>query len=72
MMVEHLLASYAAWLLACGIPVWFASFLYRTTRNTIGAYLTPSAEEAGTPTPQLVQIPPRPAYEPSIHLPTAA
>lgn len=72
MMVEHLLMAYAAWLVACGVPVWFGSFLYRTTRNTIGAYTAPVAEGVGTPTPHMVDLPQRPAHEPSIHLPAAA
>jgi hypothetical protein len=71
-MIEHLLSAYAAWLLACGIPVWLGSFLYRTTRNTIAAYTAPEAEGVGVPTPQIFRLPPRPAHEPSIHLPTAA
>ena len=72
MMIEHLLSAYAAWLVACGVPVWFASFLYRTTRNTIGAYAPPVTEGAGTPTPSVASLPARPAHEPTIHLPTAA
>lgn len=72
MMVDHLLAAYAAWLVAFGAPIWLASFLYRSTRATIGAYLAPEAEGVGSPTPQLAHFPARPAHEPSIHLPTAA
>jgi hypothetical protein len=71
-MIGHLLASYAAWLVACGVPIWFGSFLYRSTRNTIAAYTTTDVSEPWTPARGINVLPASPAHEPTIHLPTAA
>ena len=71
MMVEHLLASYAAWLLACAVPVWLGSYLFRSILNTIDAG-EPAASGVEGPTPLMRSIPAAPAQDPTIHLPAAA
>lgn len=71
MMVGHLLASYAAWLLACAVPVWLGSYLLRSILNTLAA-AAPTGRGVGAPTPLVVILPAAPAYEPTIHLPAAA
>lgn len=71
MMIDQLLSFYAAWLLACAIPVWLGSYLFRSILNTLDAG-APADRGVGAPTPFVVILPARPDYEPTVHLPAAA
>lgn len=62
-MIADLLLTYTTWLFAAAMYFWFASVLYRTTRNTVRAYLV----EESAPEPAVV-IPPRPVRRPRVPL----
>jgi hypothetical protein len=70
-MIDHLLAAYVAWLLACGVPVWLGSFLYRSFRNTFRAYAEPDTAQKPV-TAEVAVLPPLPSHSPTVHLPAAA
>lgn len=65
MLITDLLHAYAYWLFASAMFIWLASVLYRTTRNTLSAYV-PEAPAA------VVRLPDYPARAPRVHLTTAA